>query len=52
MGGMVRRIFEYVVEQDASEQLYRVFDELVQAASFRVAQGIGLDETLDEMPEG
>jgi hypothetical protein len=49
-GVIIRRIFEYVIEQDASEQLDRLFDESAQAASLRAAQGIGLNETIDEMP--
>jgi hypothetical protein len=49
-GRIVRRILPHVVEQDASERLDGLFDEVVQAASARAAQGIGgLDETLDEM---
>ena len=49
-GRIVRRILPHVVEQDASERLDGLFDEVVQAASPRAAQGIGgLDETLDEM---
>ena len=49
MGGIVRRIFLRVVEQDALEQLDGLFYDLVRLVSFRVAQGIGLDNTLDEM---
>jgi hypothetical protein len=49
-GRIVCRILPHVVEQDASERLDGLFDEVVQAASPRAAQGIGgLDETLDEM---
>ena len=49
MGATVRRIFPHVVEQDATEQLEGLFDEFVQVASLRAAQGIGLDEALVEM---
>jgi len=49
MGGTVRRIFPHVVEQDATEQLEGLFDEFVQLASLRAAQGISLDEALVEM---
>jgi hypothetical protein len=49
MGGTVRRIFPHVVEQDATEQLEGLFDEFVQAASLRAAQGIGSGEALVEM---
>ena len=49
MGGTVRRIFPHVVEQDATEQLEGLFDEFVQVASLRAAQGIGFGETLVEV---
>ena len=49
-GRIIRRIFPRVIEQNAPERLNGLFDELVQAASLRAAQGISsLDETLDEM---
>ncbi len=49
VGGIVRRNFLRVVEQDALEQLDGLFYDLVRLVSLRVAQGIGLDNTLDEM---
>jgi hypothetical protein len=55
-GRIVRRILPHVVEQDASERLDGLFDEVVQAASARAAQGgcqrIGAAQPISMVPVG
>ena len=46
---MLRQIIESVVREDTTEQLDRTFDEIARAISLRSAQGLGKDESLNEM---
>jgi hypothetical protein len=46
---MLRRIIQSVIEADTTEQLDRSFDGIARAVSLRSAQGLGTDESLNEM---
>ena len=46
---MLKQIIESVIREDTTEQLDRTFDEVVRAISLRSAQGLGTDESLNEM---
>ncbi len=45
---MLQQITKSVIEESTTEQLYEMFDRLVEATSLRSFQGIGTDEALDE----
>ena len=45
---MLQQITKSVIEESTTEQLYEMFDGLVEATSLRSFQGIGTDEVLDE----
>ena len=46
---MIQEIVKYIIEQDTSEQLDELHNELARAISLRSAQGMGTDEALNEM---
>ena len=46
---MLREITKSVIRGNTTEQLRETLDGLVEAASFRSAQGMGTDERLGEM---
>ena len=46
---MLKQIIQSVIREDTPEQLDRTFDEIVRATSLRSAQGLGTDESLNEM---
>jgi hypothetical protein len=46
---MLNQIIESVIREDTTEQLDRSFDEIARAISLRSAQGLGKDESLNEM---
>jgi hypothetical protein len=46
---MIQEIVKYIIEQDTSEQLDEMHNELARAISLRSAQGMGTDEALNEM---
>jgi transcriptional regulatory protein LevR len=46
---MIDQIIQSVIRQDTTEQLDRSFDEIARAISLRSVQGLGTDESLDEM---
>jgi hypothetical protein len=46
---MLRQIIESVVREDTTEQLDSTFEEIARAISLRSAQGLGTDESLNEM---
>ena len=46
---MFKQIIENVIREDTTEQLDRTFDEITRAISLRSAQGLGTDQSLNEM---
>ena len=46
---MLEQIIQSVIREDTTEQLDRAFDEIIRAISLRSAQGLGTDESLNEM---
>ncbi len=46
---MLNRIIQSVIREDTTEQLDRSFDEITRAISLRSAQGLGTDQSLNEM---
>ncbi len=46
---MLRQIIESVVREDTTEQLDSTFEGIARAISLRSAQGLGTDESLNEM---
>jgi hypothetical protein len=46
---MLKQIIESVMREDTTEQLDSTFDEISKAISLRSAQGLGTDESLQEM---
>ena len=46
---MLEQIIQSVIREDTTEQLDRTFDEITRAISLRSAQGLGTDESLNEM---
>ena len=46
---MLKQIIQSVIREDTTEQLDRTFDEIARATSLRSAQGLGTDESLNEM---
>ncbi len=46
---MLNQIIQSVIREDTTEQLDRSFDEITRAISLRSAQGLGTDQSLNEM---
>ncbi len=46
---MLNQINQSVIREDTTEQLNSSFDEITRAISLRSAQGLGTDESLNEM---
>ena len=46
---MLQQIVQSVIREDTTEQLDRSFDGIARAVSLRAAQGLGTDESLNEM---
>ena len=46
---MLKQIIESVIREDTTEQLDRTFDGVARAVSLRSAQGLGTDQSLNEM---
>jgi hypothetical protein len=46
---MLEQIIHSVIREDTTEQLDKSFDEIARAVSLRSAQGLGTDESLNEM---
>ena len=46
---MLQKIFESVTREETVEQLDETFDGIARAISLRSAQGLGTDESLNEM---
>ncbi len=46
---MLEQIIQSVIREDTTEQLEKSFDEIALAISLRSAQGLGTDESLNEM---
>jgi hypothetical protein len=46
---MLTQIIQSVIREDTTEQLDRSFDEITRAISLRSAQGLGTDQSLNEM---
>ncbi len=46
---MLEQIIQGVIRKDTTEQLDKSFDEIARAISLRSAQGLGTDESLNEM---
>jgi hypothetical protein len=46
---MLQQIIQSVIREDTTEQLDRSFDGIARAISLRSAQGLGTDESLNEM---
>ncbi len=46
---MLNRIIQSVIREDTTEQLDRSFEEITRAISLRSAQGLGTDQSLNEM---
>jgi hypothetical protein len=46
---MLRQIIESVVREDTTEQLDSTFEGIARAISLRSAQGLGTDESLNEI---
>ncbi len=46
---MLEQIIQSVIRKDTTEQLDKSFDEIARAISLRSAQGLGTDESLNEM---
>jgi hypothetical protein len=46
---MLNQIIQSVIREDTTEQLNSSFDEITRAISLRSAQGLGTDESLNEM---
>ena len=46
---MLNQIIESVLREDTTEQLDSAFDGIARAVSLRSAQGLGTDESLNEM---
>jgi hypothetical protein len=46
---MLEQIIQSVIREDTTEQLDKTFDEITRAISLRSAQGLGTDESLNEM---
>ncbi len=46
---MLKQIIESVIREDTTEQLDGAFDEVALAISLRSAQGLGTDESLNDM---
>jgi hypothetical protein len=46
---MLKQIIQSVIREDTTEQLDRSFDEITRAISLRSAQGLGTDQSLNEM---
>ncbi len=46
---MLEQIIQSVIREDTTEQLDKSFDEIALAISLRSAQGLGTDESLNEM---
>ena len=46
---MLKQIIESVIREDTTEQLDSAFEGITRAISLRSAQGLGTDESLNEM---
>ena len=46
---MLQQIIQSVIREDTTEQLDSTFEGIARAISLRSAQGLGTDETLNEM---
>ena len=46
---MLQQIIESVIREDTTEQLDSTFEGIARAVSLRSAQGLGTDESLNEM---
>jgi hypothetical protein len=46
---MLKQIIQSVIREDTTEQLDRSFDEITRAISLRSTQGLGTDQSLNEM---
>jgi hypothetical protein len=46
---MLKHLIESVIRENTTEQLDRAFDGIARAVSLRSAQGLGTDESLNEM---
>ena len=46
---MLQQIIESVIREDTTEQLDSTFEGIARAISLRSAQGLGMDESLNEM---
>ena len=46
---MLKHIIQSVIRADTTEQLDSAFDGIARAVSLRSAQGLGTDESLNEM---
>ena len=46
---MLEQIIQSVIRKDTTEQLDKAYDEIARATSLRSAQGLGTDESLNEM---
>jgi len=46
---MLQQIIESVIREDTTEQLDSTFEEIARAISLRSVQGLGTDESLNEM---
>ena len=46
---MLKQIIQSVIREDTTEQLDSAFDGIARAVSLRSAQGLGTDESLNEM---
>ena len=46
---MLTQIFQSVIREDITEQLNSSFEDIARAISLRSAQGLGTDESLNEM---
>jgi hypothetical protein len=46
---MLNQIIQSVIREDTTEQLDRSFDEITRAISLRSTQGLGTDQSLNEM---
>lgn len=46
---MINQIIQSVIREDTTEQLNSSFDDIARAISLRSVQGLGTDESLNEM---
>ena len=46
---MISQLIQSVIREDTTKQLEGTFDEIAKAISLRSVQGLGTDESLNEM---